>query len=545
MANDIAHIATQYNIGGANVVPLTENGEGLIPPEKWEDWLDESQTIADLQEMPWANAEGLAVLNGVGDWSTITLSGDNLSTATENLQKVLDLPPEYPWVVKTPQGFKILVRIEGLSSEDLPAREIELDQAGTVCLESSGTWTAMPPTMTSSGDDYRYYHQKPTEPPEVLSPDQIKRGFGKLEAAYAAEDGVGSDDELEKGSSDDEYALSPTVAADITPHSIQWLWDGYFAEGMIHLLDGLPGVGKTTALLDVAAHFSRGQTPDGDRISPKNTLYLSGEDSKELVLGPRYQAADGHPSRLHVFDTEDVGRISFPNTTPVVESIIRKKKINLCIIDPLFSMLSRQYSMNDEQAVREVLSGLQRVAKTTGCAFILVRHPNKKEDLSALNRGSGSVGIIAQARLAFVMGRHPEHRKKRVLAWNKNNISPKSRHRALTFSLDSTGWKTQDGFSSQPIVKWGDSEPLTAEDLFHKSRGRPPTKKKQAKEFLQKRLVEGPVPKTDLDEAADEEDFSLSTMDNAAGEIGVEKRQEGRQWIWSLPSGGCTVESSS
>lgn len=536
MSTAIDHVATQFNMGGANVVPLTENGEGLTPPESWESWLEKPQTADDLREMPWTNSKGLAVLNGVEDWSTLAITGPDASTTTGQLLRALDLPEDYAWVVKSPGEVQVLVKAEDVPSQAPSSVDIDISEVSRLTVRLSDSWTAMPPTLADSGTQYRYCHRSPEQPPTKRPFTQIKAALESFEASSSqasAEDGSDS----EKASTHDALPL-PTVAKDITPLSVKWLWDGFFAQGMIHILDGLPGVGKTTALLDIAAHLSRGETPEAGKIAPKNTLYISGEDLKEVVHGPRYQVAGGDMSRLQVLDGDDTGKLRFPHSTSHVGKIIRRRQISLCVIDPLSSMVSRKYSMNDGQAMREVLGNLQRMASETGCALILVRHPNKKEGRAAIHRGTGSAEIIAQARLAFMMGRHPENHETRVMAWNKNNLSPRSRYRALTFSLESTDWEVDDESGSQPVVHWGQTESLIADDLMCKSkgRGRPPIKKNKAKNFLREQLSDGPVPRSDLDEAVEGEDFSTRTMENASEELEVQKEQKGGQWIWSLPS---------
>ena len=51
-----------------------------------------------------------------------------------------------------------------------------------------------------------------------------------------------------------------TVAA----RPVEWLWPGWIALGKLTVLDGDPGMGKSTLLLDLAARLSRdGLMPDG------------------------------------------------------------------------------------------------------------------------------------------------------------------------------------------------------------------------------------------------------------------------------------------
>ena len=52
--------------------------------------------------------------------------------------------------------------------------------------------------------------------------------------------------------------------SDIVPTLVEWVWNGYIPAGMISLLDGDPGLGKSTFTLDLAARISTGRAmPDG------------------------------------------------------------------------------------------------------------------------------------------------------------------------------------------------------------------------------------------------------------------------------------------
>ena len=54
------------------------------------------------------------------------------------------------------------------------------------------------------------------------------------------------------------------TAAEIVPRPVKWLWPERIPRGKITLLDGDPGLGKTTILLDIAARVSRGHGMPGD-----------------------------------------------------------------------------------------------------------------------------------------------------------------------------------------------------------------------------------------------------------------------------------------
>src|SRR5947209_2735492 len=90
-----------------------------------------------------------------------------------------------------------------------------------------------------------------------------------------------------------------TIGADrIDPRNVRWLWRGWVPLGMLSLLVGLPGFGKTTLLEKLAADVTRGEL-DGDLYGqPSSVLIVSYEDALEETLVPRLIAADADRKRI-------------------------------------------------------------------------------------------------------------------------------------------------------------------------------------------------------------------------------------------------------
>ena len=88
--------------------------------------------------------------------------------------------------------------------------------------------------------------------------------------------------------------------ADVAPRAVQWLWDPYLALGMLEMLSGDPGAGKTFVALAAAAAFTNGHTPSGTRCAPIDVLYLSLENAPAEVVRPRFDALRGDAARLHL-----------------------------------------------------------------------------------------------------------------------------------------------------------------------------------------------------------------------------------------------------
>ncbi len=89
--------------------------------------------------------------------------------------------------------------------------------------------------------------------------------------------------------------LEMQCAADVKPLTVVWLWPDRFPRGMLNLVTGDPGVGKTRVLLDLAARITRGDAmPDGAACPQGSVVYISGEDDHARTLVPGHRARMEH-----------------------------------------------------------------------------------------------------------------------------------------------------------------------------------------------------------------------------------------------------------
>ena len=77
--------------------------------------------------------------------------------------------------------------------------------------------------------------------------------------------------------------------AEIEASVPDWVWAGRIPIGALTVLEGDPGLGKSTPPCDIAARASTGTTmPSDDRTAePASVLLFAGEDQLGSVVRPR------------------------------------------------------------------------------------------------------------------------------------------------------------------------------------------------------------------------------------------------------------------
>jgi len=323
--------------------------------------------------------------------------------------------------------------------------------------------------------------------------------------------------------------LALRCAASIEPEPVDWIWPGRIAAGVLHVLDGMPGVGKSMFTCYLAATLSTGgRWPDGSRIAPGNVILVNLEDDLARTLRPRLDAAGADVSRVFLCDdAQDV--ITLPSDTTRMEAAIRAHSARMVVIDPLMAVLESKVNSYRDQDIRRVLSAIKAVCGRTGCAVVLVRHLNKAAGGPAMTRGGGSIGIVGAARLGLLMAQHPQDGARRVLAIVKSNLGSCS-------AEDTTVW----GIAEGPRLEYLGREALSADEILAaldqqdtRQPGRPPEIRHDADAWLRDVLANGPVLSSDLKARAQAAGFKWRTIERIKKDS-AESYRDGADWMTRL-----------
>jgi hypothetical protein len=329
--------------------------------------------------------------------------------------------------------------------------------------------------------------------------------------------------------------------ADVEPEHVEWLWDDHLPLGKLVVLDGDPGVGKSTVSLDIAARVSTGSPmPDGSAGIKGAVLVLSAEDGLADTIRPRIDAAGGDPAEVTAMtgitypgeDGELLTRtVGIPRDLAAIEAVIRERRVVLVIVDVLMAYLSGDVNSHHDQDVRRALHPIAAMAERCACCVLVLRHLNKTTGASAVYRGGGSIGIIGAARAGFMCGTDPEDETRRVLAPVKCNLSAEPR--ALAYQL------VPDELHGCVKIRWlGETALKPWELLSDPGDGDRRSERDEAAEWLTHYLTGngGEAKAGDAIKAARGDGIAQHTLQRARRKAGVvtAKAEFGGGWIWRL-----------
>ena len=311
---------------------------------------------------------------------------------------------------------------------------------------------------------------------------------------------------------------------EIEPREVSWLWYPYIPFGKVTIVQGDPGEGKSTFVLNLAAMLTRGGAlPYSEsEHQPMNVIYQNTEDDAEDTVIPRFIKADGDLNRIFFIDEKDKA-LTFSDNR--IAETIRRTNAKLIIFDPLTSYIGEDISINLANEVRSRMNYLIDVAKETGCAIVIVGHMNKMSGAKAMYRSLGSIDVVGSARSCLLIGTSAENPDNRIMAVQKSNLAPKGK--AIEFSIND---------SKVNFIRQLD---MTADELvnsFSSSVGkRENTKTEKAKEVLVDLLSAGPVPQHEIIDKLSIMGISRRTADNAKAELGIKSVKTAKHWTWQLP----------
>ena len=229
-----------------------------------------------------------------------------------------------------------------------------------------------------------------------------------------------------------------TLYSEVQSTDVRWLWYPFIAIGKITLLQGDPGDGKSTMMMNLIAELSTGgRTPDGCKISaPQKVIYQCSEDGVSDTIKPRLERC-GADCRKIAFINEEVYNGLTLDDERIRQAIIEFRP-RLVVIDPIQAYLGSDSDLQIAGRARKLMRRLGMWAAGYDCAIVLIGHLNKKEGSKGLYRSLGSIDVVAAARSVLQVERDTENPDIRIvhksdfLAGGTYRMEEKSRAQELS-----------------------------------------------------------------------------------------------------------------
>lgn len=309
---------------------------------------------------------------------------------------------------------------------------------------------------------------------------------------------------------------------------IGWLLYPFIPFGKVTIVQGDPGEGKTTMVLQIIAKLTKGEailpvdknTEIKEKITaaePVNVIYQTAEDGLGDTIKPRLLVAGADCSRVLVIDDNEQALTMMDAR---LEEAIIQTKARLVVLDPIQGFLGADVDMHRANEIRPLMKRMAVLAEKHHCAIVLIGHMNKNSNGKSSYRGLGSIDFQAAARSVLIVGRVKDDPEIRVVCHVKSSLAPEGK--SIAFRLDK-----KTGF------KWIGEYDISADDLLSgDNRGR---KGREAKEFLIEILSDGAMEQAKIAEEAEHRGIKSKTMWNAKKELKIESVKIGSQWFWMLP----------
>lgn len=308
--------------------------------------------------------------------------------------------------------------------------------------------------------------------------------------------------------------------SNVTAKPVDWLWYPYIPLGKLTVIQGDPGEGKSTFVLNLVSLLTNGQSmPDGYRLSaPGVAIYQCAEDGMADTIKPRLVQAGANCQRVAYIIDDD---ISLTLEDGRIESAITETGASVFIIDPIQAFIPPDTDMLSATKMRSVLRKLANVAERNHCAVILVGHMNKGNSSKSLYRGLGSIDIAAIARSVLMISRDENRPDIRYMVPIKSSLAPEGA--AIAFSFREGG-----------KLEWQGRYEVNASVLLDAVTVKT-TKREKARAKMIQMLEQGDTPAKQVYAGLADIGIGSRTVEKVKKELEIKTYRSGGCWYWCLP----------
>lgn len=303
---------------------------------------------------------------------------------------------------------------------------------------------------------------------------------------------------------------------------VQWLWYPYIPLGKVTLLQGDPGDGKSTMMMNLIACLTKaGVTPTGQKIEfPHRVIYQCSEDGVADTIKPRLEKSGADCTHVAFID-EELENITLNDER--LRDAIRNFRADLLVIDPLQAYLGDDADITNFKKTRQLMQKLSIWAATYNCAIVLIGHMTKKESNNSLYRGMGSIDLVASARSVLQVYHDEENSNIRYVKHVKSSLAPKGADIGFELTLEGFKWLETEATMQAEVKEENETvyPPMSSGD-------------ETIAGLLKEKLLEGQIRATDIQKYFTDLGIGIKPLKRVKKIMGIKSVRRRGQWYWEL-----------
>jgi KaiC/GvpD/RAD55 family RecA-like ATPase len=280
-----------------------------------------------------------------------------------------------------------------------------------------------------------------------------------------------------------------TNADDTKTERPHWLCEPFFPSGVISLVAGEAGVGKSTLVIGQMSNATVGNTKGDYEGKPITVIFTAPEDSDSMQKA-RLLAAGADVKKIEFLKMQDVYEgegldvsLSLPEDIDKIEEVIKEKKAQALVIDPITSVINGDTNNRDD--VRAALDPLAKLAQRLNISVIGVLHFNKGAGRAG-EKLSGSHSFRDICRSLLVVAKD-DKTGQHILTINKSSYSQEA-DKSWEYELSSVAIEADDG-QEMTVPKVTNLKPtdVSVNDIINRNQnigGGAPTAAKERESFI-------------------------------------------------------------
>lgn len=309
-----------------------------------------------------------------------------------------------------------------------------------------------------------------------------------------------------------------TTWADIDAGPIEYSWGGWLVNGLLTLLVGYSGDGKSLLALRMCGPFIAGESwPDGTRYTGEKGKVLWVECEAAQALNVLRANVFKYPlDRIMTALPDPLQDASLDNLEhrAIIEQRAKLPEVKLIVIDSLSGSSQRK---ENETGIKEITLWAAKLARDLNKPVLMVHHLGKKKEWDSetitLDRVRGSSAIVQFARVVWAVSCPDATNKERKrLEQIKNNLG------RFPEAIGMTATEQGIDFGIAPTVPRADGPSDRVGDL------------------LLDVLASGPMKATDIQTEIEGAGESMVTAKRVKARLGIVSVKKEDGWYWSLPA---------